>query len=301
MSPSRLQSVLEAGKFAVTAEAGPPRGPDAEVVRRKARLLKGSVDACNVTDNQTSVVRMASLAACRILAEEGVEPVMQMVCRDRNRIAAQSDILGAAALGIPNLLCLTGDHQCFGDHPQAKNVFDLDSIQLVKIARDMRDASRFAGGKALEGKLELFIGSSANPFADPTKIQVPRLAKKVAAGSEFIQTQCVFNIEKFKEWMRSVRDRGLDIATHILAGITPARSAAMLEYMATRVAGMDVPEAVIARVKGVPKAGQAEEGIRIAVETIQQLREIPGVRGVHIMAIEWEEAVPEIVKGAGLR
>ncbi|MDI9612202.1 MAG: methylenetetrahydrofolate reductase [Acidobacteriota bacterium] len=301
MSPSRLQSVLEAGKFAVTAEAGPPRGPDAEVVRRKARLLKGSVDACNVTDNQTSVVRMASLAACRILAEEGVEPVMQMVCRDRNRIAAQSDILGAAALGIPNLLCLTGDHQCFGDHPQAKNVFDLDSIQLVKIARDMRDASRFAGGKALEGKLELFIGSSANPFADPAKIQVPRLAKKVAAGSEFIQTQCVFNIEKFKEWMRGVRERGLDTATHILAGITPARSAAMLEYMATRVAGMDVPEAVIARVKGVPKAGQAEEGIRIAVETIQQLREIPGVRGVHIMAIEWEEAVPEIVKGAGLR
>ncbi len=301
MSPSRLQSVLEAGKFAVTAEAGPPRGPDAEVVRRKARLLKGSVDACNVTDNQTSVVRMASLAACRILAEEGVEPVMQMVCRDRNRIAAQSAILGAAALGIPNLLCLTGDHQCFGDHPQAKNVFDLDSIQLVKIARDMRDASRFAGGKALEGKLELFIGASANPFADPAKIQVPRLAKKVAAGSEFIQTQCVFNIEKFKEWMRGVRERGLDTATHILAGITPARSAAMLEYMATRVAGMDVPEAVIARVKGVPKAGQAEEGIRIAVETIQRLREIPGVRGVHIMAIEWEEAVPEIVKGAGLR
>src|SRR5690606_27806729 len=151
MSQSRLQSILEAGKFAVTAEAGPPRGPDAEVVRRKARLLKGSVDACNVTDNQTSVVRMASLAACRILAEEGVEPVMQMACRDRNRIAAQSDILGAAALGIPNLLCLAGDHQCFGDHPQAKNVFDLDSIQLVKIARDMRDESRFAGGKALEG------------------------------------------------------------------------------------------------------------------------------------------------------
>ena len=297
---SNLQSVLETGKFAVTAEAGPPRGAKPEVVRSKAKILKGSVDACNVTDNQTSVVRMCSLAACAILREEGLDAVMQMVCRDRNRIAAQSDILGAAALGISNLLCLSGDHQVFGDHPQAKNVFDVDSIQLLKIATDMRDKSRFAGGKEVDGAPEMFIGAAANPFADPFKIQVPRLAKKVAAGAQFIQTQCIFNIEKFEEWMKGVRDRGLHEKTYILAGITPIKSLPMVQYMATKVAGMDVPEAVIERIKGVEKKKQKQEGIKIAVETIQRLRAIEGVRGVHIMAIEWEEAVPEIVQQAKL-
>ena len=297
---SNLQSVLETGKFAVTAEAGPPRGARPEVVRSKAKILKGSVDACNVTDNQTSVVRMCSLAACAILREEGLDAVMQMVCRDRNRIAAQSDILGAAALGISNLLCLSGDHQVFGDHPQAKNVFDVDSIQLLKIATDMRDKSRFAGGKEVDGAPEMFIGAAANPFADPFKIQVPRLAKKVAAGAQFIQTQCIFNIEKFEEWMKGVRDRGLHEKTYILAGITPIKSLPMVQYMATKVAGMDVPEAVIERIKGVEKKKQKQEGIKIAVETIQRLRAIEGVRGVHIMAIEWEEAVPEIVQQANL-
>ena len=297
---SNLQSVLETGKFAVTAEAGPPRGAKPEVVRSKAKILKGSVDACNVTDNQTSVVRMCSLAACAILREEGLDAVMQMVCRDRNRIAAQSDILGAAALGISNLLCLSGDHQVFGDHPQAKNVVDVDSIQLLKIATDMRDKSRFAGGKEVDGAPEMFIGAAANPFADPFKIQVPRLAKKVAAGAQFIQTQCIFNIEKFEEWMKGVRDRGLHEKTYILAGITPIKSLPMVQYMATKVAGMDVPEAVIERIKGVEKKKQKQEGIKIAVETIQRLRAIEGVRGVHIMAIEWEEAVPEIVQQANL-
>ena len=258
------------------------------------------MDACNVTDNQTSVVRMCSLAACKILQDEGLETVMQMVCRDRNRIAAQSDILGAAALGIANLLCLSGDHQVFGDHPQAKNVFDIDSIQLLKIATKMRDESKFAGGKDIDGKPELFIGASANPFADPFKIQVPRLAKKVVAGAQFIQTQSIFNLEKFKEWMQGVRDRGLHEKTAILAGITPIKSLRMAEYMAANVAGMDVPEAILERMRGVDKKEQKQEGIKIAVETIQQLREIEGVRGIHIMAIEWEEAVPEIVQQAGL-
>ncbi len=298
---SNLQAKLEAGKFAVTAEAGPPRGARPEVMREKAKILKGYVDACNVTDNQTSVVRMCSLAACKILRDEGLDAVMQMVCRDRNRIAAQSDILGAAALGISNLLCLSGDHQTFGDHPQAKNVFDLDSIQLVKIACRMRDEGKFAGGKDLDGPLDLFIGAAANPFADPFKIQVPRLAKKVSAGAQFIQTQCVFNLEKFEEFMKGVRDRGLHEKTYILAGITPIKSLGMAEYIATKVAGMDVPAAVIERIKGVEKKKQKQEGIKIAVETIQRLREIEGVRGVHIMAIEWEEAVPEIVQQANLR
>jgi methylenetetrahydrofolate reductase (NADPH) len=303
MSPSKsnLQTVLEAGQFAVTAEAGPPRGVKPEVVRQKAKILKGSVDACNVTDNQTSVVRMCSLAACKILRDEGVDAVMQMVCRDRNRIAAQSDILGAAALGITNLLCLSGDHQVFGDHPQAKNVFDIDSIQLLKIAKDMRDEAKFAGGKEVDGKPEIFIGAAANPFADPFKIQVPRLAKKVAAGAQFIQTQCIFNMDKFKEFMKGVRDRGLHEKTFILGGITPIKSLPMLEYMATKVAGMDVPAALIERMKGVEKKNQRKEGIKIAVETIQQLQQIKGVRGVHIMAIEWEDAVPEIVQQAGLK
>jgi methylenetetrahydrofolate reductase (NADPH) len=298
---SNLQTVLKSGNFAVTAEAGPPRGARPEVVREKAKILKGYVDACNVTDNQTSVVRMCSMAACKILNEEGLDSVMQMVCRDRNRIAAQSDILGAAALGISNLLCLSGDHQVFGDHPQAKNVFDLDSIQLLKIVRQMRDEAKFSGGKDVDGQPDVFIGAAANPFADPFKIQVPRLAKKVAAGAQFIQTQCVFNLEKFIEFMKGVRDRGLDKQTYLLAGITPIKSLPMAEYMATKVAGMDVPAALIERIKGVEKKKQKQEGIKIAVETIQQLREVKGIRGVHIMAIEWEEAVPEIVKQAKLK
>jgi methylenetetrahydrofolate reductase (NADPH) len=297
---SNLQTVLETGNFAVTAEAGPPRGAKPEVVRDKAKILKGYVDACNVTDNQTSVVRMCSLAACKILKEEGIDAVMQMVCRDRNRIAAQSDILGAAALGISNLLCLSGDHQIFGDHPQAKNVFDLDSIQLLQVAKGMRDESKFAGGKEVDGPPDIFIGAAANPFADPFKIQVPRLAKKVAAGAQFIQTQCVFNLEKFAEFMKGVRDRGLDKKTYILAGVTPLKSATMAEYMASKVAGMDLPAPVIERLKGVEKKKQKQEGIKIAVETVQKLKEIKGVRGVHIMAIEWEEAVPEIVQQAKL-
>jgi methylenetetrahydrofolate reductase (NADPH) len=298
---SNLESVLKSGKFAVTAEAGPPRGARPEVIREKAKILKGFVDACNVTDNQTSMVRMCSLAACKILKEEGLDSVLQMVCRDRNRIAAQSDILGAASLGISNLLCLSGDHQVFGDHPQSKNVFDLDSVQLVKIATGMRDEGKFSGGKEVDGPPQIFVGAAANPFADPFKIQVPRLAKKVAAGAQFIQTQCVFNLDKFKEFMKGVRDRGLQEKTYILAGITPLKSAGMAQYMATKVAGMDVPEELIERMKGVPKEKQKEEGIKIAVETIQKLKRVAGVSGVHIMAIEWEEAVPEIVKQAKLQ
>jgi methylenetetrahydrofolate reductase (NADPH) len=275
MNNSNLQTVLKAGKFAVTAEAGPPRGAKPEVIREKAKILKGYIDACNVTDNQTSVVRMCSLAACKILREEGIDAVMQMVCRDRNRIAAQSDILGAASLGISNLLCLSGDHQTFGDQPQAKNVFDVDSIQLLQIATQMRDAAKFAGGKDVDGPPEIFVGAAANPFADPFKIQVPRLAKKIAAGAQFIQTQCVFNLEKFEEFMKGVRERGLQEKTYILAGITPLKSATMAEYIATKVAGMDVPEAIINRLKGVEKKKQKQEGIKIAVETIQQAGLMP--------------------------
>ena len=297
---SRLKKVLSAGHFAITAECGPPKGADPEAIRKKGNLLKGVVDSVNVTDNQTGVVRLCSLAACAILREEGLDPVLQMVARDRNRIALQSDVLGASALGIRNILCLSGDHQSFGNQPDAKGVFDLDSIQLVQVVRKMRDEGRILGGDELSSAPDLFIGAVANPFADPFSYRVLRVGKKVNAGAEFIQTQCIYNLPKFKEWMGQVRDRGIDKKVFILGGVTPLKSARMAEYMGQNVAGMDIPEEIIARMKSVAPKEQRAEGLKICVETIQALQEIPGIRGVHIMAIEWEEAVRQLVEEAGL-
>lgn len=297
---SKLEKILRSGQFTVTGECGPPRGADPDVVRKKCRLLKDKADAFNITDNQTSVVRMSSISSSVIMMQEGLEPVMQMVCRDRNRIAMQSDILGAAALGVKNMLCLSGDHQKFGDHPQAKNVFDIDSIQLISMVRVMRDEGKFLGGEEIKGVPRLFIGAAKNPFADPFEIRVPRLAKKVAAGVEFIQTQCIFNLDKFSKWMKGVVDCGLHEKVFILGGVTPFKSFGMARYMANNVPGMDVPDEVLQRMKGTPKEHQAEEGITIAVETIKQLQAMPGIAGVHIMAIEWEEKVGEIAEKAGL-
>jgi methylenetetrahydrofolate reductase (NADPH) len=297
---SNLERVLTGGHFAVTAECGPPRGADTEPVKRKGAHLVGFVDSVNVTDNQTSVVRMSSFASSMVLKGMGLDPVMQMVCRDRNRIAMQSDILGAAALGINNLLCLSGDHQKFGDHPGAKNVFDIDSMQLIRCVRTMRDEGRFISGEEVKGRPGLFVGCAENPFADPFEIRALRLAKKAAAGAEFVQTQSVFNVEKFEKWMEMVRDLGVHEKVYILAGITPMKSIGMARYMQNSVPGMDVPEEQIERLKGVPKEKVAEEGIKIAVETTERVRAIKGVAGVHIMAIEWEQRVPEIVKAAGL-
>jgi methylenetetrahydrofolate reductase (NADPH) len=299
-SKSNIERLLEAGEFVVTSECGPPRGSDADAVRTKGNLLKGVVDGVNVTDNQTSVVRMSSLSSSIILKEMGFDPIWQMVCRDRNRIAIQSDILGAAALGINNLLCLSGDHQSFGDNPKAKNVYDIDSIQLIHTVKTLRDEGRFLGGDEVKGAPALFIGAAENPFADPFEIRAIRLGKKVKAGAEFIQTQCSYNVEKFAKWMDEVRERGLHEQVAILAGVTPLKSAGMAKYMKKNVPGMDVPDSLIERLSAVPKENQADEGIKICVEMIKQLREIKGVRGVHIMAIEWEEKVAEIVKAAGL-
>jgi methylenetetrahydrofolate reductase (NADPH) len=300
MSASNLEKVLKAGSFAVTSECGPPRGADAEVIRKKGALLKGYVDAINITDNQTSVVRMSSAASCFILKGMGFDPVLQMVCRDRNRIALQSDILGAAALGINNILCLSGDHQKFGDHPTAKNVFDIDSMQLISTVKVLRDEGKFLGGDEVKGRPDLFIGCAENPFADPFDIRAMRLAKKAAAGAQFVQTQCVFNVEKFEKWMEMVRDLGVHEKMYILAGITPYKSIGMARYMKTSVPGMDVPDGHIDRLKGVPKEKVSEEGIKIAVEIIERVRQIKGVAGVHVMAIEWEEKVPEILEAAKL-
>lgn len=299
-SGSRLERILDNEFFAVTAECGPPRGADPEAIRKKAGLLKGCADAFNITDNQTSVVRMSSMAAAVILMQMGLEPIMQMVCRDRNRIAMQSDILGASALGVKNLLCLSGDHQKFGDHPTAKNVFDLDSIQLIQAVGRMGGEGKFIGGEEIKTPPQLFIGAAANPFADPFELRVGRLAKKVAAGADFIQTQCIFNLEKFEQWMRMVCDRGLDEKVYILAGVTPVKSLGMAKYMKSSVPGMDVPDEVISRIKDVPKEKRGEEGIAICVETIERVKQIKGIKGVHIMAIEWEEKVAEIAKQADL-
>jgi methylenetetrahydrofolate reductase (NADPH) len=297
---SRLERILTRGDFAVTAECGPPRGANPEVVRKKGELLRGCVDAVNVTDNQTAIVRMSSIAACAHLLHLGLEPVMQMVTRDRNRIALQSDIMGAYSLGIRNILCLSGDHQTFGSQADALNVFDIDSMHLLRTVRTMREEGRDMSGFELNGSPRMFIGAAANPFADPFEYRVIRLAKKIDAGADFIQTQCVYNLDRFKEWMRLAREEGLTEKVHILAGITPLKSAGMARYMASRVAGMDVPEAVIKRMAGVPKENAVAEGTRICMETIAELREMNGVHGVHIMAIEWEEKVAEIVERAGL-
>ncbi|MEW6665844.1 MAG: methylenetetrahydrofolate reductase [Thermodesulfobacteriota bacterium] len=297
---SALEGILEAGHLAVTSECGPPKGALPEKIREKGEKLRGYVDAVNVTDNQTAVVRMSSFAACLFLKQMGLNPILQMVTRDRNRLAMQSDILGAYSHGINTMLCLSGDHPSFGDHPMAANVYDLDSIQFVQMVKTMREEGKFQGGTDILNPPRMFIGAAANPFADPFELRVARLAKKVKAGADFIQTQCIYNLEKFEKWMEGVRDRGLDRKVRILAGVTPLKSAGMAKYMKNNVPGMDVPDELIKRMSAAPKGKQAEEGIRVCVETIQRLREVKGVAGFHIMAIEWEEKVPEIVERAGL-
>jgi 5,10-methylenetetrahydrofolate reductase len=317
---SNLERVLRAGHFAVTAELGPPQNADGSVIREKAVLLKGYCDAVNLTDNQTAIVRMSSISSGAIVVQEGLEPVIQMTCRDRNRLAIQSDLLGAYALGMRNLLCLTGDHQTFGNHPDSKNVFDIDSLQLVKMVSDMRDSCIFQCGEAFKGlEPRFFVGAAAAPFAGPTEFRPYRLAKKVKAGANFIQTQLVYDVDAFAGYMEKVRELGLHKQTYILAGVGPLKSPGMARYMKNSVPGILVPDELIERMTeaGAPWAGKKaselskeekrdrtqawrDEGIKICIELIQKLRQVKGVAGVHIMAIEWEEAVKPIVEGAGL-
>jgi methylenetetrahydrofolate reductase (NADPH) len=297
-SGSNLEKVLKAGHFAFTGELGPPRGTDVEVVKEKAKYLKKNVDAVNITDNQTAMVRMSSWAASLILIQEGLEPNFQMVCRDRNRLAMQADILGASAHGIRNMLCLSGDHQKFGDHPTAKGVFDIDSLQLIKMVKTMRDEGKFLSDAELEGIPKIFIGAAANPFAEPFEWRVHRLAKKVSAGVDFIQTQCIYNMEKFREFIKQANDMGLTEKVYILAGVTPMKSVGMAKYMKNKVPGMDVPDEIIKRLQGAGKGKVADEGIKFACEQIEEFKEMKGVHGVHMMAIEWEHMVPEIAERA---
>jgi methylenetetrahydrofolate reductase (NADPH) len=296
-----LREALASGRFAVTAEIGPPRGVEPDAIARKAELLRGCVDAANVTDNQGAHVRLSSLAGSLLAAQAGVEPVMQLTCRDRNRIALQSDLVGAAALGIPNVLLLTGDHPVFGDHPDAKPVFDLDSVQLVWTARTMRDEGLLLSGRTVEPRPGFLIGAVENPFAPPAGFRAARLGKKVAAGAEFCQTQFVFDVAGFARFMAEVVDRGLHERCAVLAGVGPIRSLRAYEFIRTKVPGVHVPDEVGRRLAGVPADRVAEEGVTLCVETIQALREIPGVAGVHVMAFGYERGIPEILERAGVR
>jgi methylenetetrahydrofolate reductase (NADPH) len=297
---SGLRAVLDSGRFAVTAEIGPPRGADPGAVERKVELLRGWVDAANVTDNQGAHVRLSSLGGSVLAMRAGLEPVMQLTCRDRNRIGLQSDLLSAGALGIPNVLLLTGDHPRFGDHPDAKPVFDLDGVQLTWLARTLRDNGVLMSGQPLSVRPNWLIGTVENPFAPPTEFRARRLAKKVAAGAEFVQTQYVFDVEAFERWMARLGELGVTGRCAVLAGVGPIRSLRVLEYLRTGVPGIHIPEHVAGRLRGVPGDRVADEGIALCVETIQRLRDIPGVAGVHLMAFGYERGVPDIVRRAGV-
>ena len=296
---SKLERVLSKGRFAVTAEIGPPKGSNPERITKKAEMLKGYADAFNITDNQTAVVRLSSIAGCYLLLNMEMEPIMQMTCRDRNRIALQSDVLGASAVGIKNMLFLTGDHQSFGNHPGARGVFDIDSIQLIQMIKNMRDEGIFQNGdEILARNPDVFIGAAANPFADPFELRVDRLEKKIEAGADFIQTQSVFNIDKFMTWIDEVKARGLDKKVHILAGITPLKSLKMTERMKFHVPGVDIPEDTYDRMKHATDPKQ--EGYAIALELINELKQIKGLHGIHITALFWEEIIPSLVKESKL-
>ena len=295
---TKLEEALNAGRFVVTAELGPPRSANADFLRRKAELLRGKVDAVNITDNARGIARLSSLAGCLVLQEAGIEPVMQMSCRDRNRVALQSDLMSAAALGLGNVLLLTGDHQCYGDDPEAKGVFDLDGISLVALARRMRDNGELLYGQPIPSPPRLLLGAAANPEGEPLDLQVLRLEKKVAAGADFIQTQAVFDIEHFKRWMAEVRRRGLHQETKILVGILLLNSAERAQLLRKHVPGMRISDTLVERFAQADNP--REEGKQLGRELIQALAEIEGVAGVHVMTIAWEDAIPEVLAAAGL-
>jgi len=299
---SNLARVLENGQFAVTAEISSPQNTDFETIKENANLIKGYVDAFNVPDGQAAVVAMASWAVCLVGIEEGIDAIAHVTCRDRNRIALQMDILAISAYGVNNILCLSGDPISFGNHPEAKPVFDLDSIQLIKMVKKLRDERKFDNGESIVGtEPKLFIGAALNPFTKPLESSVGRLKDKVTAGADFVQTQPIYNIEEFSKWMELLREEGLHKEVKILAGITPVTSLAAARYMKTKVPDVDIPEMIIDRLKKARnKEEVAEEGLKIAVETIKQLKQIEGIAGVHIMTLQREELIPKICKAAGL-
>lgn len=292
-----LKEKIESNQFIVCGEIGPPQSCDGKVLRDKVRYFKGHVDAVNITDNQSAIVRLSSIASAKILLDADVEPIMQMTCRDRNRLAIQSDLLGAAALGIQNVLCLTGDHQKFGDDPEARGVYDLDSIQLIAAVAEM-NRGYLLSGTELKKAPAFCIGAAANPFAEPFEMRLIRLHKKIRAGARFIQTQPVFDLKLFARWMERVVDMGLHEEAAILAGVLPVKSARTLIWMKEELPGIRINDEYIQRMSHA--AEPEKEGVAMAVEIIQSLRAIKGVRGIHLMPVMWESITQTIVKEAGL-
>ena len=299
-SGSRLEQVLRAGHFAVTAELNAPDSADPKDVYANVLALGDVCDGINATDGSGANCHMSSVACCALMAKAGYEPILQVSCRDRNRIAIQGDLLGAAALGVHNVLCLTGDDVSAGDQPEARRVFDFDALQLLRTAQIMRDRGVFLSGRKLTTPPRFFLGAAANPFVPPQDLRHLRLAKKIEAGAEFIQTQYCYDVPVFEAFMRRARDMGLHERVYMLVGVGPLRSERAAQFMRSRVPGVHIPDAVVERLAKTPRKQKREEGIRICVEIIEQVRQIEGVRGVHIMAYRQEEAVPEIVERAGI-
>ncbi len=296
---TQLQKILESNHFAVTAEIGPPKNADASKIEQKASLLRGFADAFNITDNQTAVVRLSSFAGSCILKKLDMEPIFQLSCRDRNRLALQSEILGASALGIHNMLFVTGDHQSKGNHPHAKGVFDIDSIQLISLVKNLRDIHIFENTEHIKSHPpKVFIGAVENPFVSSVNLRVDRLEKKIIAGADFIQTQSVFNMHRFESWMDAVRDRGLEDRVHIIAGVTPLKSVKMMERMKFHVPGVDIPDDIARRIRYADNV--ETEALTITSEIISQIRSTNGIHGVHITALFWEQKIPEIIRKVGL-
>lgn len=299
-SNSHLERVLRSGQFAVTAELNPPDSADPQDVYAAAEILSHVCDAMNATDASGANCHMSSVATCALLTHAGYEPVLQMSCRDRNRIAMQGDLLGAAAMGVGNVLCLTGDDVTIGDQPEAKRVFDFDSLQLLQTAKIMRDKGMFLSGRKISTPPRLFLGAASNPFVPPFDWRPLRLAKKIAAGADFFQTQYCFDVDHFQNFMQRVRDLGLHEQAFILVGVGPLRSEKTAEFLRTKVPGVHIPDEIVDRLRKTPKKDKRREGKRICIEIIEQVRQIVGVSGVHIMAFRQEELVAEIVDESGL-
>jgi len=297
-SPGRLERTLRAGHFVITSELAPPDSADPAMVYERASYFDGYVDAINATDGSGAHCHMGSLAVCALLTRLGYSLIQQISCRDKNRIAIQGDILGGAAMGVCNMLCLSGDGVQTGDHPEAKPVFDLDCMSLLEIARTMRDKSTFQSGRQLSDPPRVFLGAAANPFVEPFDWRPQRLAKKIAAGAQFIQTQYCYDVPRLRQYMAAANDLGLSDKVFMIVGVGPLASARTAEWIRTNVPGVYIPDSVINRLKGAND--QKAEGLSLCVDLIQEIREIPGVDGVHIMAYRQEKAVPDIVKRSGV-
>lgn len=293
-----METLLGKGKFVVTAEVNPPPAADAQRVRALAHVIAGTADAYNVTDNNRALVRMASWAAALILHQEGLEPILQMVTRDRNRMALQSDILGVAALGVHNVLCLRGDDPKHGNEPEAKVVNDVSPEDMLRMFRGLRDDGRFLGGDEVVERPRLFLGATSNPFGGDYNIGADILAKRADMGADFVQTQAIYDVGAFEDFMKAVRKRGLDGRVAIIGGVIPLKSAKMAHYMAEKVPGIVIPKEIMERME---KAAQPEEeGVRLTLELLDELQGVKGLAGVHIMPVGWEKRLRTIVEGAGL-